>query len=469
MTSALARDHDSSPDTALVPGTVVGEYVIDCLLGAGAQGEVYAGEHPVIGKKVAVKVLKRELASNPEMVSRFIAEARAVNKIRQRNIIDIFAFGMLDGERHYFVMELCEGLTLGALMQQQGRLSVRTVIPIVQGIAAALDAVHEAGITHRDLKPENVLLIEEKDGSYFPKLLDFGIAKLMGEQPDYRTSAGVVMGTPRYMSPEQARGKAADQRSDIYALGVMIHEMLTGRAPFFGESGMEVLFKHGNEPAPAMSSVCPDLPPALDVPVLAMLEKHPKDRPETAGKAIGAFVECARKLSLDKQPEGHAESLPGPLERVHKDAVATAMPASPASAPIPLQSAPPPVDTGKLVRTPEKGRTGPFIALVAAVVLLGAAISWLPRREVQNAENPLPTPPASVEIAPVTTPVPTMEPQPMTITVKLSTQPADVDVWLEGRKVGTSRETFAFPRATAPVVLRLKKVGFVDNLVEFSA
>src|SRR3954454_14984867 len=223
-------------DVGLVPGTMVGEYRIERKLGAGTFGDVYAGEHPLIGKRVAIKVLNQRFATDPVMVSRFVAEARAVNKIRQRNIIDIFSFGVLPGQsRHYFVMELLDGRTLGALMAERGRLPVAVVLPIIRGIADALDAVHEAGITHRDLKPDNVFLATERDGTWFPKLLDFGIAKLIDHEGSQRTSTGVVMGTPRYMSPEQARGRKVGPAADIYALGVMIHEMLTGAPVFNGE------------------------------------------------------------------------------------------------------------------------------------------------------------------------------------------------------------------------------------------
>jgi serine/threonine-protein kinase len=296
------------PDDLFLPeeaplraGTMVGEYRIEKKLGAGTFGEVYAGEQPLIGKRVAVKVLNRRFASDPVMISRFVAEARAVNKIRQRNIIDIFSFGVLpELERHYFVMELLEGETLGALMDEMRRVPVAVAIPIVRGIADALDAAHKAGITHRDLKPDNVFVVTERDGSYFPKLLDFGIAKLLGDDVAHKTGSGMVLGTPRYMSPEQARGKPADHRADIYALGVMIHEMLTGVAPFVGESSVDLLLKHAVDPPPSMSSVCPDIPRALDVPVLAMLEKRPADRPQSAGEAVAALVACAQRLGLDR-------------------------------------------------------------------------------------------------------------------------------------------------------------------------
>ncbi len=285
----------------LEEGAMVGEYRIQGKLGAGTFGEVYAGEQPLIGKRVAVKVLNRRFASDPVMVSRFVAEARAVNKIRQRNIIDIFSFGVVPGlDRHYFVMELLDGMTLGALLDRTGRLPVALVLPVVRGVADALDAVHEAGITHRDLKPDNVFLARERDGSYFPKLLDFGIAKLLGEDVAHKTGSGMVLGTPRYMSPEQARGKKADHRADIYALGVMIHEMLTGGPLFEGDSAVDMLLKHAVDDPPRVSDVCPDLPPGLDEPVLAMLRKRPTERPNSAGQAVAALAACAQRLGLDR-------------------------------------------------------------------------------------------------------------------------------------------------------------------------
>ncbi|WP_437285045.1 protein kinase domain-containing protein [Sorangium sp. So ce406] len=293
----------------LETNTMVGEYRIDRKLGAGTFGEVYAGEHPLIGKKVAIKVLNRRFAAQPEAVARFVAEARAVNRIRQRNIIDIFSFGLLPGlQRHYFVMELLDGMTLGELCRQRRRLPFPTLVPIVRGIADALDAVHEAGITHRDLKPDNVFLAAERDGTWFPKLLDFGIAKLADGEGSEVTSTGVVLGTPQYMAPEQARGQRTGPPADIYALGVMIHRMLTGKSLFTGESAVDVMCKHASDPPPRMSSVCPDLPRELDLPVLAMLEKRAGDRPQSASKAVADLLEVARRIGLAR---GGAREEPG--------------------------------------------------------------------------------------------------------------------------------------------------------------
>jgi serine/threonine-protein kinase len=273
-------------EAELAPGVMIGEYEIVRPIGAGAYGDVYAGEHPLIGKRVAVKVLRRSYASNPRVVSRFIAEARVVNRIRHPNIIDIFSFGTLPDGRHYFVMDLFEGLSLGELLRRDGRLALDTALPILRGVADALDAAHAAGVLHRDLKPDNVFLSNEREGGYSPKLLDFGVAKMIAEEGAHKTATGMTIGTPRYMSPEQCRGKGVDHRTDIYAFGVVIHEMLTGRRLFTGESPLDVMFKHANEPPPPMSSVCPDLPPALDEPVLAMLAKKPDDRPPSAGAAV---------------------------------------------------------------------------------------------------------------------------------------------------------------------------------------
>ncbi|WP_437665207.1 serine/threonine-protein kinase [Sorangium sp. So ce1182] len=296
---ALLPDESfSGDDLELQPGAMIGEYRVERMLGAGTFGDVYAGEHPLIGKRVAIKVLNRRFASDPTIVSRFVGEARAVNRIRHRNIIDIFSFGVID-ERHYFVMELLDGLTLGALIRREGRLSPGRAASLLEGIADALDAAHAAGITHRDLKPENIFVATEKGGRYFPKLLDFGVAKLADEALAHKTATGVAVGTPAYMSPEQVRGKAVDHRADIYALGVIAHEMLTGTLLFQADSAMDVMMMHLLNEPPRASSVCADLPPELDAPVLAMLAKRAQERPPSAGAAVQALVEQVRKLGLE--------------------------------------------------------------------------------------------------------------------------------------------------------------------------
>jgi serine/threonine-protein kinase len=233
-------------DPELISGTIVGEYEVKEKLGTGGFGTVYRAVHPLIGKSAAIKVLHRQFSANAEMVERFVAEARAVNQIRHRGIIDVFSFGRLADGRQYYVMELLEGMTLDELLHEKKRLPIDQTIPIVRGVARALDAAHAAGVAHRDLKPENVFITFDDEGKPAPKILDFGIAKLMGETHGVRTQTGTPMGTPKYMSPEQARGIGVDHRTDVYSLGIMIFEMLTGRVPFEGGAVMDIRLRHHN-------------------------------------------------------------------------------------------------------------------------------------------------------------------------------------------------------------------------------
>ncbi|HZF51592.1 MAG TPA: serine/threonine-protein kinase, partial [Polyangiaceae bacterium] len=290
-------------DPDLAEGQMVGEYRVESKLGEGGFGCVYRAVHPLIGKTAAIKVLNRQYSSSPQMVSRFIAEARAVNQIRHRNIIDIFSFGSLEDGRQYYVMELLEGMPCDRYIEQRGRLSPEDAIPILRGIARALDAAHATGIAHRDLKPENIYLVFDDDGGVFPKLLDFGIAKLLGDagMSSHKTRTGAPMGTPHYMSPEQCRGKNIDHRTDIYSFGILTHATLTGQVPFDGDDVMDILFKQINEKAPRMSSVCPDLPAALDAPVLQMLEKDTAARPASLTAAVDALAKAASEAGYAVQ------------------------------------------------------------------------------------------------------------------------------------------------------------------------
>ncbi|HEX5064322.1 MAG TPA: serine/threonine-protein kinase, partial [Kofleriaceae bacterium] len=293
--SASTTEIPSSIDSDLEPGTVVGEYRVEGRLGQGAFGTVYKGVHPLIGKVVAIKVLARKYSVDPEMVSRFVAEARAVNQIRNRHIIDIFSFGQLEDERQYYVMEFLEGEPLDARLERVGNLSIADALPILRAIAKALDAAHAKGITHRDLKAENVFLGTDSEGALFPKLLDFGIAKLLSADDGikHKTRTGIAVGTPYYMSPEQCRGKDVDHRTDIYAFGVLMYRVLTGQYPFDADDPMSILMKHFNDDAPPPSTHLPDLPSTIDDVVLWMLAKDPADRPADCRTAVHALEDAA--------------------------------------------------------------------------------------------------------------------------------------------------------------------------------
>ncbi|HUH04497.1 MAG TPA: serine/threonine-protein kinase [Kofleriaceae bacterium] len=245
-------------------GTAVGSYQVERKLGEGGMGAVYALLHPGIGKRLALKLLHAEYAARPQIVQRFFDEARAVNLIGHPNIVDIIDFAQLPDGRSYITMEYLEGESLAAYIRRSGALPTNQVSEIAGAICSALQAAHQAGIVHRDLKPENIHLVPRPDNERYVKVLDFGIAKLSSDlhnDPSAATRSGVVMGTPTYMSPEQAMGrtKEIDHRTDVYALGVIVYEMLAGEVPFSAESFGDLMLKHLQAEPPPLRDVRPDL------------------------------------------------------------------------------------------------------------------------------------------------------------------------------------------------------------------
>ena len=241
-------------------------------------GTVYSAVHSVIDKRVALKVLRRELCAKPSFVSRFVKEARATNRIGHPNIVDVFGFGVTHDGRAYLAMELLDGQSLCARIKA-GDLSVDETSGIAIEISHALEAAHGRDIVHRDLKPENVFLANIH-GRSVVKLLDFGIAKLnVINGTSNLTQPGTMMGTPMYIAPEQARGDTVDGRADIYALGVMLFEMLVGRPPFVADNALELIACHLTEEPPVPSSLEPRLPLSADRLLAMMLAKEPAGRP----------------------------------------------------------------------------------------------------------------------------------------------------------------------------------------------
>jgi serine/threonine protein kinase len=303
---------DTSLGTKLSVGTKVGEYQILDRIGEGGMGTVYSAVHPIIGKKVAIKVLAARLAKNKNAISRFVLEARAVNDIQHPGLVDIFSFGRLTDGRHYYVMEFLEGRNLGDVLSERVCLPMAEAIPIFLEVGRALVAVHAKGIVHRDLKPENILLLSSVlPGGQRVKLVDFGLAKLVEGVPAHlsaggpRTAAGVNVGTPHYMSPEQCRGQKVDARSDLYALGVLLYESLTGRMPFDGPTPVDIWQAHVEKVPRAPIDLAPTaVSPALNAIILRLLAKKAEHRIQTAAD----FCAALENLGSDGQPKHPAAS-----------------------------------------------------------------------------------------------------------------------------------------------------------------
>ncbi len=291
--------------TSLEPiiGSTVGNYRIEELLGAGAMGQVFLGVHPQIGRKVAVKVLHAHYSANADTAARFLAEARAVNSIEHPRVVQVFDFGQLSDGRLYLIMEYLAGRTLAARMRERPRMSLRETLDIVGPVAAGLDAAHAAGVVHRDLKPDNIFLAETKNGLQV-KIVDFGIAKVL--EPELRagerTATGLIMGTPAYMSPEQAAGDVhrIGPASDVYALAVIVYRMLSGRLPFEADFIPQLLVKHVDEPPTPITRHLSGFPEEIWRVLEKAMAKSPDDRFASAGELVRALEEAARRLETNR-------------------------------------------------------------------------------------------------------------------------------------------------------------------------
>jgi serine/threonine-protein kinase len=274
---------DASPPAADDPliGTVVSErYRIIRKVGEGGMGAVYQAEHALIEKRVALKILFQDLTRRPDLVARFLQEAKSASRIGQENVIDISDFGQSKDGLVYIAMEFLDGQDLGKTLRAEKQLSWTRTRPILMQIAKALRAAHSHGIIHRDMKPENVYLVQREGRADFVKVLDFGIAKVVSADDNdgpRLTQTGMIFGTPEYMSPEQAQGHPPDHRVDVYAVGCIMYHMLTGAVPFTADSFMGILTKHLLEPVVPPRKRRPELDIPADVEAIC-LRAMEKDR-----------------------------------------------------------------------------------------------------------------------------------------------------------------------------------------------
>jgi serine/threonine protein kinase len=293
------------PD-AIGPGSVIGNYRIIEPLANGGMGIVYRGEHMQLRRQVAIKFLHQRLLTDRWAVARFFSEAIAASRISHPGAVSVFDYGTTEGGA-FLVMELLRGETLSARLERERRLPIPTILDFGMQLGMTLAAAHDAGVIHRDLKPDNIFLVPDPAGSgrEFVKVLDFGVAKLTYDHAAPTTQRGDLLGTPLYMAPEQSvHAGSVDARCDIYSLGCVLYQLITGMAPFRG-SMFEILIAHQKEPPPSPRSYDPTIPHALDELVLRMMNKSPDGRPASMSEVVCVLG------GIDRERFGEVTRRPG--------------------------------------------------------------------------------------------------------------------------------------------------------------
>jgi serine/threonine-protein kinase len=371
-----------------VGSVIAGRYQLVRFVGRGAMGVVFEAEHLTVGRRLAVKVLSHEWAHDPKMSERFRAEARIASAAGHPNIVEVFDAGELDDGRPYLVMEYLDGREALQVLREEGPLEAMRACRIMRDVARALHTAHEVGVVHRDLKAENVFVIRGAEGGETVKVLDFGIAARGDVASSRMTSPGVAVGTPEYMAPEQAFGARPQPAFDIYAIGVLLYELLIGSPPFTSDKPVQVLGIKAATPAPRVSEERSDVPPALVSLIAECLEIEPDDRPPTAAQIadrLDAIIDELQRpvplLAVDPPRKVQGWAVAG--------AIAVASAAVIAMFVVGLSPEPRPVvANGKVV---------------ADVDLSALPVAALPRAEIR---------PAPVEPEPVLEPEPAIEPEP---------------------------------------------------------
>jgi serine/threonine-protein kinase len=465
----------------LIGETLDGRYFVQKKIGEGGMGVVFAVKHAVIERPLAIKVLKREALRDSATIQRFIQEAKAASRIGHPNIVDVTDFGKTPDGMTYSVMEYVDGTTLSKVIKSAAPLPAERAVRIASQIARALAAAHGKGIVHRDLKPDNVFIVNDPEvpGGERIKLLDFGIAKLANDDTnDHRTRTGAVIGTPKYMAPEQCRGVPVDHRADLYSLGVMMFVLGTGRAPFVGEGSGDVLAAHIHVPPPLMSSLVQGVPPAIEELVQRLLMKAPSDRLQSAEdiiRTIDAITVQGTNPSVTPLP-------------------AMSLPAMPSLPPFVTESPTKPTTLSgaafdKPATAPGAGRQRTvLVAVLAAAAVGGVAIAlslqgsqpraakpYVSSASPPAAPSPEPEPAAAAPEPAVAEPVPAAPPSvtppaatdPASATVELSidSTPSGAIILRDGAQLGVTPFHGTLPKTDAPVKLTLRKSGYKDKIV----
>jgi serine/threonine protein kinase len=288
-------------DPSLVGHLLESKYLVKELIGRGGMGAVYRAENQRIGKQVAIKMLTRGHDAGSSSMKRFYREARIMGSLGHPNIVEIYDLGALDNGVPFQVMELLEGQTLAGKIEIEGGIAIEDALVIAEQVLSALDVAHQRGIVHRDLKPDNVFLAQ-REGRTIVKLLDFGISKTIGEETLSLTKTGMVVGTPFYLAPEQARGDDVDQRIDVWAMGVLLYEMITGTTPFRAENYNKLIVRILTTRAEPPSTRQPRLAKEIEQVIMTALSHDRDDRYADAGQMLSAFQEARRGQMPSRPP-----------------------------------------------------------------------------------------------------------------------------------------------------------------------
>lgn len=302
LLAGMTMNLDTPHTDPFVGRTIDGKYTIEQRIGRGGSGTVYRARHAIIHRPVALKVLSLDLVSEPDALERFRREAETAAHVKHINLVPVTDFGLTSDGVAYLVMEFIEGSSLRKILDRERTLEPERIVRLMKAICSGVHAAHRRGIIHRDLKPDNVM-IEVVDDEEMPRVLDFGIAKLMDAvqvTSGFRTETGSVMGTPHYMSPEQCEGKPLDARSDIYSLGILVYEMLTGNVPFPGKVSTTVMMQQVTKHPPSLRSQRPDISAAAEACVMRAMDK---DRNGRQTSSLDFFLELEAAFATMDEPK----------------------------------------------------------------------------------------------------------------------------------------------------------------------
>lgn len=379
-------------------------YLVQRVIGRGGMGVVYGGVHQELERPVAIKVLSPNWCSDPNAVERFLREARTASNLGHANIVDIHDLGRLPDGRPYLVMPLLDGINLAELMHEEGTQSPSRVASLLWGVADALDLIHAKRLVHRDIKPENLMIIRRAHGQEVVKLLDFGLAALVSST-ERLTRQGAICGTPQYMAPETAAGDMPDARGDVYSLGVVAFELVTGKVPFDGPQPFNVLTRKLNEPAPSLEDVAGRaFSPELEAVCTRVLAIDPRTRFASAGEFLRAFAEAAFSTPTPEDSEAAGRARTERLEGAAVDRSASGVKSRETSVAEGVQSArhtdPESIWYSSIgLRRRPSWRAWAALLVILTVTAMGLLALWRPQAPPKEASEPAPravSPPAVV-------------------------------------------------------------------------